>query len=90
MSAVSKTHKAIEARDFSLDAIYLTARPTSSPRRGEILIRVRAVSLNYRDLAVLTGTYMAAAAYGSLHCSSPRRQARVSWQLRQATRSLHA
>lgn len=58
MSPVSQTHKAIEATDFSLDALHLAARLTSSPRRGEILIRVRAVSLNYRDLAVLTGTYI--------------------------------
>lgn len=28
------------------------------PRRGEMLIRVKAASLNYRDLAVLSGTYM--------------------------------
>ena len=28
------------------------------PRRGEILIRVKAASLNYRDLAVLSGSYM--------------------------------
>ena len=52
------TMKAIEASAFSIDSLSLVERPVPAPRRGEILIRVNAVTLNYRDLAVLGGTYM--------------------------------
>ncbi len=48
----------IEARNFSIDGLELTQRPIPEPRRGELLIRLRSVSLNYRDLVVLSGTYM--------------------------------
>lgn len=50
--------KALHATEFSLDSFRLVEVSQPSPRRGEILLRVRAVSLNYRDLAVLTGTYI--------------------------------
>jgi NADPH:quinone reductase-like Zn-dependent oxidoreductase len=50
--------RALEAREFSLDALRVVERPIPRPRRGEILIRVRAASLNYRDLVILTGKYL--------------------------------
>lgn len=50
--------RALEAKAFSVDALSLAERPVPSPRRGEILIRVRAASLNYRDLAILTENYL--------------------------------
>jgi NADPH:quinone reductase-like Zn-dependent oxidoreductase len=46
--------RVVEAQDFSIDALKLVQRPVPRPRRGEILVRVRAASLNYRDLAILT------------------------------------
>lgn len=33
--------------------------PMPEPRRGEVLVRVRAVSLNYRDLLILNGDHIA-------------------------------
>ena len=40
--------------DFtSLDDLRLHEEDIPKPQRGEILVRVRAVSLNYRDLAML-------------------------------------
>jgi NADPH:quinone reductase-like Zn-dependent oxidoreductase len=50
--------RAIEARDFSIDALKLAERPVPKPRRGEILVRIKAASLNYRDLAVLVQKYL--------------------------------
>jgi len=55
--ALPETMRALEAQAFSIDALRLVQRPVPRPRRGEILIRVRAASLNYRDLAVLTQNY---------------------------------
>jgi NADPH:quinone reductase-like Zn-dependent oxidoreductase len=52
------TMRAVEAHAFSIDALKLAERPVPQPRRGEILVRVRAASLNYRDLAVLVQGYM--------------------------------
>ncbi|MFT3775700.1 MAG: NAD(P)-dependent alcohol dehydrogenase [Minicystis sp.] len=42
---------------FGLDAFALVERETPKPRRGEVLVRVRAASLNYRDLMVVSGLY---------------------------------
>jgi NADPH:quinone reductase-like Zn-dependent oxidoreductase len=50
--------KVIQAVGFSTDQLSLVERARPEPGRGEILIQVRAASLNYRDLAVLSGTYM--------------------------------
>ena len=53
-----QTMRAVEASAFSLDALRITERPIPSPRRGEILVHVKAASLNYRDLAILKGMYL--------------------------------
>ena len=42
---------------FGLDALTLTERPDPSPGDGQVLIKLRAVSLNYRDLMVVKGLY---------------------------------
>jgi NADPH:quinone reductase-like Zn-dependent oxidoreductase len=52
------TMRAVEAQDLSIDALKVVERPVPQPRRGEILVRVRAASVNYRDLAVLVQKYM--------------------------------
>lgn len=36
-----------------IDALNLAERPTPAPRPGEVLVRIRASSLNYRDLATV-------------------------------------
>jgi NADPH:quinone reductase-like Zn-dependent oxidoreductase len=40
-----------------IDSLTLDEQPTPSPGRGQVLVRVRATSLNYRDLMVLRGVY---------------------------------
>jgi NADPH:quinone reductase-like Zn-dependent oxidoreductase len=40
---------------LSLDGLRLHDEPVPRPQRGELLLRIHAVSLNYRDLALLAG-----------------------------------
>jgi NADPH:quinone reductase-like Zn-dependent oxidoreductase len=42
---------------FGLDNLRLTERPQPSPGHGEVLLKLRALSLNYRDLMVVKGQY---------------------------------
>jgi NADPH:quinone reductase-like Zn-dependent oxidoreductase len=50
--------KAYEVREsFGIDHLVLSEREQPSPGRGQALVRVRAVSLNYRDLLVVKGLY---------------------------------
>lgn len=50
--------KVYEIRDhFGLDALTLTERPQPQPGHQEVLLKVRAVALNYRDLLVVKGAY---------------------------------
>lgn len=46
--------RALEARDpFGIDSLAFVERAVPQPQRGEVLIRMRAFSLNYRDLLVV-------------------------------------
>jgi len=42
---------------FGLDHLSLVDRETPRPKAGEILVRIRAASVNYRDLMVVSGKY---------------------------------
>lgn len=42
---------------FGLEALQLTERPDPQPGPGQVLVRIRAVSLNYRDLLVVKGVW---------------------------------
>ena len=42
---------------FGLEALAITDLPDPSPRPGQVVVRVRAVSLNYRDMLVVKGLY---------------------------------
>lgn len=42
---------------FGLDSLELVERPTPTPGPGEVLVGVRAIALNYRDLLVVKGFY---------------------------------
>jgi NADPH:quinone reductase-like Zn-dependent oxidoreductase len=43
--------------EFGLDHLKLIERPMPEPRHGEVVIRISAVSLNYRDMDMVLGTY---------------------------------
>lgn len=50
--------KVYEIRErFGLDALKLTERPQPQPGPHEVLLRIKAASLNYRDLLVVKGQY---------------------------------
>ncbi|HTB98636.1 MAG TPA: NAD(P)-dependent alcohol dehydrogenase [Terracidiphilus sp.] len=42
---------------FGIDSLELADRPMPEPGPGEVLVRVRAVSFNYRDLLMVQGKY---------------------------------
>src|SRR5438105_9382097 len=50
--------KAIEIKDkFGLDSLTQVDRPDPRPGPGQVLLKMRAWSLNYRDLMVTKGLY---------------------------------
>src|SRR5690242_10139603 len=50
--------RVIELRDgFGLDHLTPAERPVPEPGTGEVLLRLRAASLNYRDLVMVQGGY---------------------------------
>lgn len=57
MSDISKTMKAWQLHAFGLENLKLSEVPTPVPLADEILIRVGAVSLNFRDKAIVDGIY---------------------------------
>ena len=58
MSQTSKAvMRAVEADGFGLDALHLVEHTVPRPGPSEILVRLKAATLNYRDLAILKGSY---------------------------------
>ena len=49
--------KAYEIEEFGIDNLKLVEHEKPAPAAGEVLVRLRATSLNYRDLMVVSGTY---------------------------------
>ncbi len=49
--------KAYEVQKFGIDDLTLVERETPEPKANEVLVRFHAVSLNYRDVMVVSGTY---------------------------------
>jgi NADPH:quinone reductase-like Zn-dependent oxidoreductase len=46
-----------QVSSFGIDSLEFAERPNLQPGPGEVLVRIRAVSLNYRDLLVVKGLY---------------------------------
>ena len=49
--------RAWQVSTFGIDSLEFVERPTPMPGPGEVLIGMRAVSINYRDLMVVKGLY---------------------------------
>ena len=52
-----------------LDCLEFHDEPVPSPQRGELLLKIRAVSLNYRDVAIPLGRYVRDSNSGLVPCS---------------------
>jgi NADPH:quinone reductase-like Zn-dependent oxidoreductase len=50
------------AEPWGLDSLKVVERPDPTPGHGEVLVRMRAVSLNYRDMLMVNGLYSRASA----------------------------
>lgn len=53
----------------SLDDLTATEEANPIPQRGEVLVRIHAVALNYRDLSMVLGNYVHKARAGLIPCS---------------------
>ncbi|WP_084803218.1 alcohol dehydrogenase catalytic domain-containing protein [Bradyrhizobium sp. NAS80.1] len=49
--------KAIVIQRHGIDGLSAIERAPATPRRREVRIRMRAASLNYRDLEIITGSF---------------------------------
>lgn len=49
--------QAYEIQQFGVENLSLVERETPQPRANEVLVRMHAASLNYRDLMMIKGTY---------------------------------
>ncbi|HRI04080.1 MAG TPA: NAD(P)-dependent alcohol dehydrogenase [Pyrinomonadaceae bacterium] len=49
--------KAYEIEQFGIDNLRIVERETPRPAAGEVLVKMHAASLNYRDVMVVSGTY---------------------------------
>ncbi|OBG62982.1 alcohol dehydrogenase [Mycobacterium sp. E1715] len=52
-----------------LDGLEMSDEPIPAPQRGELLLKIRAVSLNYRDIAIPLGRYVRDSKSGLVPCS---------------------
>lgn len=72
--------RAWQFSSFGLDALEMVERPTPTPGAGEVLIRVRAVSLNYRDLLVMRGSYRLKMPLPRIPCSDGAGEGVTAWK----------
>ncbi len=61
--------RAWQIASFGIPALAFAERPAPAPQAGEVLVRVRAVSFNYRDLMMVTGRYNPRMALPRIPCS---------------------
>lgn len=61
--------RAWQIREFGIDSLELADRAAPRPGPGEVLVRVHAVSFNYRDLMMITGRYNPKLALPRIPCS---------------------
>jgi NADPH:quinone reductase-like Zn-dependent oxidoreductase len=61
--------RAWQIPSFGIDSLEFVEKPTPTPGPGEVLVGVRAISLNYRDLLMIRGQYNPQLALPRIPCS---------------------
>jgi NADPH:quinone reductase and related Zn-dependent oxidoreductases len=61
--------RAWQISNFGIDSLEFVEKPTPSPGPGEVLVGVRAVSYNYRDLLMVRGQYNPKLRFPRIPCS---------------------
>lgn len=61
--------RAWQISEFGLDSLEFVEKPTPTPGPGEVLVGVRAISLNFRDLLVMRGQYNPKMSLPRIPCS---------------------
>jgi NADPH:quinone reductase-like Zn-dependent oxidoreductase len=61
--------RAWQISSFGIDSLEFVERPTPSPDPGQVLVKVRAISFNYRDLLMVKGLYNPKLKFPRIPCS---------------------
>jgi NADPH:quinone reductase-like Zn-dependent oxidoreductase len=61
--------QAWQISSFGVDSLEFVERPTPQPGPGEVLVRVRAISFNFRDLLMVKGLYNPKLTFPRIPCS---------------------
>ena len=61
--------RAWEFSSFGIDSLEFVERPTPVPEPGEVVVAIRAISLNFRDLLMIKGLYNPRMALPRIPCS---------------------
>src|SRR5215469_15492643 len=61
--------RAWQISKFGLDSLEFVEKPTPTPGPGEVLVGVRAISFNFRDLLVIRGQYNPKMSLPRIPCS---------------------
>lgn len=61
--------RAWQISSFGIDSLEFVERPTPTPGPGEVLVGVRAISFNYRDLMMVKGLYNPKLQFPRIPCS---------------------
>jgi NADPH:quinone reductase-like Zn-dependent oxidoreductase len=61
--------RAWQISSFGIDSLEFVERPTPTPGPGEVLVGVRAISFNYRDLMLVKGLYNPRLQFPRIPCS---------------------
>src|SRR3974377_158355 len=57
MQTKEDSMRAWQISSFGIDSLEFVEKPTPTPGPGEVLVGVRAISINYRDLLMVSGLY---------------------------------
>src|SRR5215471_3066526 len=49
--------KVVEIQSFGIDELVFADRPEPKPKAGQVVVKVKAASLNFRDLMMVKGIY---------------------------------